>query len=70
MQCNVMHCKYLTQTATQRHIIGIEHYGIITKLPELGVLCDNITEFGVVGDYLSPQGKVTQRYPKQSDIDI
>ncbi len=28
--------------------------GIITKLPESGVLCDNITEFGVAEDHLSP----------------
>ncbi len=27
---------------------------IITKLPESGVLCDNITEFGVEKDHLSP----------------
>ncbi len=31
---------------------------IITKLPESRVLCDNITEFGVV----------VLRHPKQSDI--
>ncbi len=30
---------------------------IITKLPESGVLCGNITEFGVVEDHLSPQGE-------------
>ncbi len=30
---------------------------IITKLPESGVLCDNITDFGVAEDYLSPQGE-------------
>ncbi len=30
---------------------------IITKLPESGVLCDNITEFGVAEDHLSPQGE-------------
>ncbi len=29
-------------------------YDIITKLPESGVLCDNITEFGVAEDHLSP----------------
>ncbi len=29
----------------------------ITKLPESGVLCGNITEFGVVTDHLSPQGE-------------
>ncbi len=29
----------------------------ITKLPESGVLCDNITEFGVAEDHLSPQGE-------------
>ncbi len=27
---------------------------IITKLSESGVLCDNITEFGVAEDHLSP----------------
>ncbi len=30
---------------------------IITKLPESGVLCDNITEFEVAEDHLSPQGE-------------
>ncbi len=29
-------------------------FGNITKLPESGVLCGNITEFGVVEDHLSP----------------
>ncbi len=30
---------------------------VITKLPESGVLCDYITEFGVAEDHLSPQGE-------------
>ncbi len=30
--------------------------GIITKLQESGVLCGNITEFGVATDRLSPAG--------------
>ncbi len=40
-------------------------YNTITKLPESGVLCDNITAFGVAEDHLSP---VIFRHPKQSDI--
>ncbi len=28
----------------------------ITELPEFGVLCDNIIEFGVAEDHPSPQG--------------
>ncbi len=31
--------------------------GAITKLPQSGVLCDNITEFGVAEDLLPPQTK-------------
>ncbi len=45
-------------------LLGVNFYNIpgnITKLPESGVLCDNITEFGVAEDHLSPP-------PKQSDI--
>ncbi len=30
---------------------------IITQLPESGVVCGNITEFGVAMDPLSPQGE-------------
>ncbi len=30
---------------------------VITKLPESGVLCGNITEFGVAEDHLSQQGE-------------
>ncbi len=30
---------------------------IITKPPESGVLCDNITEFVVAKDHLSPYGE-------------
>ncbi len=37
------------------HILHLYFYtcDTITKLPEYGVLCDNITEFGVAEDHLS-----------------
>ncbi len=41
---------------------------VITKLPESGVLCGNITEFGVAEDHLSRQGEGDPRDFKQSDI--
>ncbi len=40
----------------------------ITKLPESGDLCGNISEFEVAKDYLAHRSKVIQHHPKQSDI--
>ncbi len=41
----------------QAKCINDEMTDNITKLPESGVLCDDITEFGVAEDHLSPQGE-------------
>ncbi len=38
------------------------------KLPESGVLCDNITEFGVGRFTWARRVKVIFRHPKQSNI--
>ncbi len=42
-------------TVEKEHLVSVKYNSnIITKLPESGVLCDNITEFGVAEDHLSP----------------
>ncbi len=57
----------MTMIFSMGETLPIHHYGkllvcIITKLPDSGDLCGNITEFGVVEDDPPP--------PKQSDIAI
>ncbi len=37
-------------------MLGSGSWDPLTKLPESGVLCDNITEFGVAEDHLRPTG--------------
>ncbi len=50
------HLYYLFGSSSKRMMLLCHLVDHITKLPESGVLCDNITEFGVAEDHLSPQG--------------
>ncbi len=46
-------CKY---SCDDTHILGPYLPQLITKLPESGEQCGNITEFRVAKDHLSPHG--------------